>query len=181
MSMRKYTEDYENVVTTDEKGNEKTTAVYRGDYFEFDLDEAGIRRFKRNCLLLLIPIILLHISAGVVGNPGMYKMYISLPYVLAFFPLLYLATGILMLPKEKRKYRRDEVGLSYYRMRSSSLVLLIFLGIGLLGEIGFLVFGAADNATTLEILFIAFEVPAAGAVFFLINLQRKIRVQISEK
>jgi len=111
----------------------------------------------------------------------MYQMYISLPYVLAFFPLLYLAAGILMLPKEKRKYRRDEVGLSYYRMRKSSLVFFIILCIGLLGEIAFLVFGAADNSKALEFLYLAFEVPAAGAVFLLINLQRKIHVQLSEK
>jgi amino acid transporter len=179
--MRKYTEDYENVVSVDDKGKEQTTAVYRGVYFEINLEEEELRRVKRNSLILLGAVILLHLLAGFVGNKGMYQYYVSLPYVVAFFPLLYLALGLFLLPREKRKYRRDEVGHSYYRARTSSLVLLIFLSIAVLGTIGFTLFGAEPGTRMLEYLFLSYEIPAIAANLILSSLLRKIKIQACEK
>jgi len=181
MSMRKYTDDFENVVTVDENGKEKTTAVYRGVYFEILLDEEDLRKVKRNTLLLLAGVCILHVAAGFVGNPGMYQFYISLPYVLAFFPLLYLALGLFLFPGEKRKYRRDEIGHSYYRARTSSLVLLIFLSLCVLGTIGFLIFTSEPDSRMLEYLFLSYEIPATAAILLLINRLRKVKIQLCEK
>ena len=178
MPRKGYSDDYETVVEMDEEGREKQVVVYRGDYFEIELDEEGISRFRRNCLLLLAAIVVLHISGGFVVNQGMFQFYVALPYVSAFFPLIYMAAGVLRLPKEKRKYRRDEIGLSFDRMKTTSIILLIFLGIGVLGEIAFIliVSGAARSAP--EYLYLALEALAAAAVYFLILLQRRIHVQV---
>jgi hypothetical protein len=175
--MKRYADDYETVITKDEKGNEKKIAVYHGDYFEFVLDEEGIVRFRRNCFLLLAVIVVLHISGGFVGNPGMYQFYVAFPYVLAFFPLLYIATGILRLPKEKRKYRRDEIGLSFNRMKTSSIILIILLGMGVLGELTFLLFFSIGIRSVLEYVYLVIEVFTVAAVYFIITLQRQIHVQ----
>ena len=175
--MKRYADDYETVVTSDEQGHEKKIAVYRGNYFEVTLNEEGIIHFRRNCFVLLAAIIVLHISGGFIGNRGMYQFYVAIPYVLAFFPLLYVAAGILCLPKEKRKYRRDEIGLSFERMKTASTVLMIFLGIGVLGEIMFLLFVSVKDQRVPEYLYLALEVLAAAAVFFFIRLQRQVRVQ----
>ncbi len=175
--MKRYADDYETVITKDEKGNEKKIAVYHGDYFEFVLDEEGIVRFRRNCFLLLAVIVVLHISGGFVGNPGMYQFYVAFPYVLAFFPLLYIATGILRLPKEKRKYRRDEIGLSFNRMKTSSIILIILLGMGVLGELAFLLFFSIGIRSVLEYVYLVIEVFTVAAVYFIITLQRQIHVQ----
>lgn len=177
MAKKRYEDDYETVVTTDEKGREKKTAAYRGDYFELSLDEDGIVKFKRNCLLLVAVIALLHIGGGFVGNRGMYQFYVALPYVLSFFPLTYLAEGILRLPKEKHKLRRDEVGLSFDRIRTASTVLLVFLGTGVIGEIAFLLFSAEKNGFTLEYRYLALEALAAAAVYLIIRLRKHIHVQ----
>ncbi|MFZ3070792.1 MAG: hypothetical protein WA110_06715 [Anaerolineaceae bacterium] len=177
MARKRYADDYETVVTTDEKGREKKTAVYRGDYFELSLEEEGIVKFKRNCLQLLAVIVLLHVGGGFVGNRGMYQFYVALPYVFSFFPLTYLAEGILRLPKEKRKFRREEIGLSFDRMKTASTVLLIFLGVGVLGEIAFLLFSADGNEFVLEYRYLALEALAAAAVYFIIRLRKRIHVQ----
>ena len=177
MAMKRYADDYETVVTEDEKGHEKRIAVYHGDYFELALDEQGFVRFRRNCFLLLAVMIVLHISGGFVGNRGMYQFYVALPYVFAFFPLLYMAAGVLRLPKEKRKYRREEIGLSFDRMKTASIILMIFLGIGVLGEITFLLFVSVGDQSVLEFLYLSLEALAAAAVYFLISLQRQIHIQ----
>jgi len=175
--MKKYAGDYETVVTKDDKGYEKQIAVYHGDYFELALDKEGIVHFRKYCVLLLAAIVVMHISGGFVGNRGMYQFYIALPYVIAFFPLLYLAAGILRLPKEKRKYRREEIGLSFDRMKTASIILMIFLGIGVLGEITFLLFVSVGDQSVLEFLYLSLEALAAAAVYFLISLQRQIHIQ----
>jgi amino acid transporter len=177
MAKKAYADDYEIETTKDEKVHEKLIAVYRGDYFEIALDAQGIIRFRRQCILLVATFVVLHISSGFVSNRGMFQFYVALPYVLAFFPSLYAAAGVLRLPKKKRKYRRDEIGLSFGRLKNACNILLIFLGIGILGEITFLLFFSAGDQRLMEYVYLALEAPAAMVVYLLVRLQRQIHVQ----
>jgi hypothetical protein len=120
---------------------------------------------------------LLHVGGGFVGNQGMYQFYVALPYVLAFLPLMYMAMSILRLPKEKRRYRRDEIGLSFDRMKTTSILLMILLVAGVLGEIAFLLFMSDGSQNMLEYFYLALETFAVVAVYFLTSLQRQIQVQ----
>jgi uncharacterized membrane protein len=83
---------------------------------------------------------------------------------------------VLRLPKKKTSYRRDEIGLSFDRMRTSSYVLLILLGMGALGEIAFLLFFSNGDQTQLEFLYLALAIITAAVVYSLITLQRQIRI-----
>jgi hypothetical protein len=83
----------------------------------------------------------------------------------------------LRLPKKKRKYRRDEIGLSFGRLKNACNILLIFLGIGILGEITFLLFFSTGDQRLMEYVYLALEAPAAMVVYLLIRLQRQIHVQ----
>ena len=177
MVKKRYPDDYETVVTADEEGRERKKAVYRGDYFEFTLDQDGLLNFRRKCFLLLAAIAGLHFASGFVNSQGMYQFYVALPYVLAFFPLMYMAAGIFRLPKEKRQYRRDEIGLSFERVKTTSHVLLFLLGIGILGEIAFLLFLSIQDQRTMEYLYLALQLLTAATAYFLICLQKQILIQ----
>ncbi|MBN1267723.1 MAG: hypothetical protein JXA25_19690 [Anaerolineales bacterium] len=176
MSKKKYVNDYELVVNTDESGRETENVVYRGEYFEISLDHRETTLFKKNCLLLLAAVVFLHICGGFVGNQGMYRIFVSLPYVVAFFPLIYMGEGILRLPGEKRRYRRDEVDLSFNRIKNTSMILLIILGAGVLGEITFLLFAQAEDGPGLELLYLALEAASASAVYLITRLQKSISI-----
>jgi hypothetical protein len=173
---KRYADDYETVITTDDKGNEKKTAVYRGEYFKVALDYEGMLQFKRKCLLLLAVIIALHLTSGFVNNPGMNQFYTGLPYVIAFFPLVYLAMASWRLPQETRNYQRDEIGLSFGRMKTSSYVLMILLGMGVLGEITFLLLFSGGEQPLLEFAYLGLAVMTAAGVYILITLQRQISI-----
>lgn len=175
--MRKYTEDYEIVVNQDENGKETKTVVYKGKYFELLLDEAGISRFKKNCFLLLAAIIVLHITSGFLGNQGMYQFYIALPYVIAFFALTFLSAGLFRLPKEKRPYKRDEIELSYYRIKTASILLAVLLGIEVLGEIAFLLFTGTIRSYEQELSFLFIEILIFIGSYLLITLQKQIQIR----
>jgi hypothetical protein len=177
MSPKKYADDYVTIVTMDEKGNEKRETVYRGEYYEVSLDEPGLIRLKRGGVLLLGVTFALHVGTGFINNPGMYQMYVAIPYAIAFFPMLYTAEGILRLPREKRPYRRDEVGLSFHRIRIAGVMLLIFLAAGILGEAAYLIFAPGSNIME-EYLFLLLEILAAAVATLLqvFRIRSKIKV-----
>lgn len=178
--MKRFKEDYELVPTKDERGREKLKAVYRGNYFELSLDEHGLLLFKRYGLLLVGAIAVLHITAGFLNNLGMYQFYIALPYAAIFLPLFYLGGGVLRLPKEKRKYRRDEVELSVGHMKTASKALLVLFAIVVVGEIAFILFAANQGNLMQELLFLAAEMFCALAVYMIVRLHQRILVAPSQ-
>ena len=111
----------------------------------------------------------------------MYQFYISLPYVFSFLALFYLGWGILRIPKEKRLYRREEVDLSFNRIKSAGRNLLGLLAIGILGEIVFLSFFSDGVDLVLEFVFLLLEVMAAIVVYFQIRLLQPISVQVKSE
>lgn len=176
MELRKYKDDYEMISTIDENGRERKKAIYRGVYFEVNLDQDSLIRFRSAAFGLILLITLFHVAGGFVDNQGMYQMYIALPYVLAFFPLMYTIMGIFSLPKEKRSYRRDEIGVSFERIKKSTNALLLFLGIGLLGEIGYVIFGSSPEFLIPELLYLTSDAVCAALTYFFVRIQKRITI-----
>jgi hypothetical protein len=178
--MRKYAKDYELVVKEDKKGRQKRTAVYRGTYFEVVLDDRRLKQFKaRVLLLLLLVLVMLLIGGFLPAFDGLRQLYVALPYAASFFPLYFIADGALRLPTKQRKLRRDEVDLSLNRMKTSSIILLIFLSIVVVGELIYILI-VPEAGFRLEYIFLLSAFIAALAVFLIIRLQRPIEVKVSE-
>jgi hypothetical protein len=176
--MKRYADDYETIMETDKWGREKKVAVYRGRYYEIDAEENEIIRFRQNSLILICGIIVLHIAGGFIGNPGMYAFYVALPYVFIFLPLYLMIAGGLRLPGEKRKLRRDEIGLSFERIRKANLFSLILLGVVLFGEVVFLIRFASEGISQ-EVLFIGIELLVLIGAYFFYRIQRSMQGKIS--
>lgn len=173
MASKKYIRDYDLVETEDEQGRVKKTAVYRGDYFTINLDESQIKQFKRDSILLTLAILLIQVAGGFVANPGMYKIFIALPYTAAFLPLLYLTMAVFRLPDEKRPFRKEEVGLSYERIKTSNLLYLIFTIVGWLGTLIYLLFLRGDQAAMLDLIYLAL-ITFSAVLAWLIHRKAKI-------
>jgi len=178
--MKRYADDYETIIEKDERGREKKVAVYRGCYYVIDAEEKEINKFRRSSLILIVAIIILHIAGGFIDNPGMYAFYVALPYVSIFLPLYFMIAGGLRMPGENRKFRRDEIGLSFERIRKSNRFALILLGIVLVGEIVFLIWFARGEIL-LEVVFIAIELLALIGACVLYRLQRSMQEKIGEE
>ena len=177
MAAKKYADDYENVIMTDEKGQERKKAVYRGEYYEVDLDARQIKTFRNQSLALAIAILILHVVGGFIGNLGMYEFYVSLPYVFAFLPLYFIFSGALRIPMEQRKYHRDEIGLSYNHMKNAGTALLILLLIAVVGEGVFILLSENTLEGGTEYLFLGLEIAAAGLAFLFFRLQKSVTPQ----
>lgn len=179
MVNKRYTEDYENIDEVDEAGRESRKTVYRGKYYQVNLGEEELIRFKKISIAILAFLWLNQVAGGFVANKGMYQFYIALPYVLAFLPLFYMGMGILRLPTEKRLYRRDEIGLSFERARKAGTAAFVLFIIGVVGEVIFMVFFADRAALSLEILYLTTVFVSAVVGFFFVR--RYKAVQINEQ
>lgn len=181
MASKKYIKDYELVETEDERGRMKQIVKYHGDYFTLNLDEGQIKQSKREFILLTFAVLLVHIAAGFVANPGTYQFYIALPYTTAFLPLLFLIIAVFRLPREKRPYRNEEIGLSYERIKKTSLYYLIFTAVGLIGVLVYMFFFRAKNALRLELVYYALLVISALLSWQIHQKVRKIVVVKDEE
>ena len=177
--MRKYADDYEIVYEEGKKGKEKQVAVYKGQYYQVNVKEAHLVNFRRISVLVIFTVLLLHIGSGFVNHRETLFRFLELPYAIAFLPLYFLVVGVLRLPREKRKLRRDEVDLSFGRMKKSSYSFLIILLVGLLGNIVFLVL-LAKEAVWQEYLYFALQALAALGTFIIIRFQKPIEVLVCE-
>lgn len=174
MGMKKYIKDYKTILSVNEKGEQIRTYEYQGDYFKLPFSAAQMQKFKKIFLLTLAGIILLHIAGGVFNNPGMRQFYVAIPYIMVFLPLFNLLRSGLRLPVEERKYRREEIGVTYERFSNHSLILLIFLGICLAGEVVFLLFFSGGSPEVSEYYFLAAELAALALSLIIYSKVKKV-------
>lgn len=128
---RKYSGDYElqDVPGKNGKGI-KTTAVYRGDYWQCTLADADYRAALRRMLMLLSGISLLYIAMGLlptgaVGSSGAAAPYVLLPYIAMLLPIGMSWGKTVLLFHAKRKLERREYDQWVVRLRGYSRALLV--------------------------------------------------------
>lgn len=180
MKLNRYADDYETVVEVDEKGKERKKARYKGEYFTVMLDADSIKNYRNNSLLIGIGAVLAHIGAGCFTNAGMYQFYIAVPYVAAFFPLLYLMFSVFRLPAEKKQMTRDEVGLSFDRIRPSSLGAMILSAMCALGELIFLIV-VKSEVPFQELACSGLEALTAAMCYLMLYTRSRIRIESTAK
>lgn len=173
--MKKYAKDYENVVETDEFGFERKVTVYIGNYYDVNLDEANLKKYRRLIFLLAGLMIIGQLAAGFIANRAMYTVYVSIPYVLSLLPLYFLIDSALRLPQEKRDYKRGEVELSFIRLKTASKFMLALVGISTIGDIVYMIF-FSQGFDPREMVFLAVEVLVAASAYLLLRLSRPIIV-----
>ncbi len=180
MGIKKYLKDYKTILSVDEKGEQIRTYEYQGDYFKLPFSAAQMRKFKTIFLLALAGGIIAHIIAGFVNNPGMRNFYVVIPYVLTFLPMFNLLRSGIRLPVEERKYRREEIGVTYERFSNHSLVLLIALGVCLAGEVIYLLLFSDGSPAISEYNFLVAEIAAlAMSLIIFFNVKKIVITRAS--
>ena len=182
MGMKKYVNDYKTILSVNENGKQIRTYEYQGDYFKLPFSNAQMQKFKIIFLLVLFGILVAHIAGGFLNNAGMRQFYVAIPYALSFLPIFNLLRAGIRLPVEERKYRREEIGVTYERFNNHSLILLITLGFCLAGEIVFLLFFSGGSPAINEYNFLVAELGAlALALIIFFNLKKVVITRASNE
>ena len=179
--MKKYVNDYKTVLSVNEKGEQIRTYEYQGDYFKLPFSTTQMQKLKRIFLFTLAGIVLAHIAGGIVNNPGMRQFYVAIPYVFTLLPIFNLLRSGIRLPVAERKYRREEIGVTYERFNNHSLILLIFLGVCLAGEVVYLLFFSDGSPAISEYNFLAAEIAAlAMSLIIFFNVKKVVIIKATE-
>jgi hypothetical protein len=177
----KYAQDYEIVTQQDTRGRSSTKLQYHGKYYEVFFERGNIRHFRITSIIVLLIALVLHVGAGFINNPGMRHIFLMIPYVAILLPLYYLAAGILALPKSPSPYRRDQINLSFMRIRASSRYLTILLFAITIAEVAFLLTSPGGIDVRLEVPFLIMEAAAGASLAIYSCLQRKITIKIQDQ
>ena len=182
MGMKKYVNDYKTILTVNEKGEQIRTYEYQGDYFNLPFKATQMQKNKTTFLLTLAGIIITHIVGGFMNNAGMRQFFVAIPYAFAFLPIFNLVRSGIRLPVEERKYRREEIGVTYERFTNHSLTLMITLGACLAGEVIFLLFFSEGSLQNNEFYFLAAELAAlALGLIIHINIKKVVITKASDE
>lgn len=176
MSRKKYINAYEMVYEYDEKGRETRKMQYRGEYFDVSLDQASLNKYRLQQYLLYVIIVIIHLTIGFLNNGGGHVLYVVLPYVATFFPLLYWGFGVFRLPTKKQLYRLEVIGLSFERVKLTSLLTVIFAGITVLGTLVYLIFFRQADPV-LDLLFLTAELIVFSLAIVARLQSRKIKIE----
>ncbi|HOE35481.1 MAG TPA: hypothetical protein PLG84_05300 [Anaerolineaceae bacterium] len=174
--MRRFLKDYEIMTSADEKGHEKWTAVYKGSYFNFAISDADYQSYRKLSWAVILAMIVLQIGAGFASNRGMYQIYIAVPYVLCFFPLVYLSAGALRLPKTTTHLQRDQAELTVRRIKRSGAALLVLNSLAIVSELVYLAFLNKTPGIGKELIFLALIMPIGVLNALLLMKTRGISV-----
>lgn len=180
VSRKKYINAYQNVIDYDEEGREKHSLVYLGEYFEVDLDQEGLRRFRLTQVFLFVAVLLIHIGLGFLNHAGGRVLYVAVPYAIAFFPLLYWAFGVFRMPSKKQEFRQEHIGLSFDRVKNMSLTTAIAAGITALGMLIFIIL-FRNTSVWIELLFLLGEIIVLCLAIYAHVLSKKLKITKIEK
>ena len=181
MGIRKYVNDYKTILSVNENGKQIRTYEYQGDYFKLPFSNAQMQKFKIIFLLVLFGVRAAHIAGGFMNNAGMRQFYVAIPFVLTFLPIFNLLRSGIRLPVEERKYRREEIGVTYERFSNHSLILLIMLGVCLAGEVVFLLFFSNGSPAMSEYYFLVVELGAlALGLLIFFNIKKIVITRTPE-
>lgn len=133
----RYVDDYRTVSLMDEKGKVKQKVLYTGEWVCLLADEAAYKGF-----LLRVRVLTAAAAAGLIAalavNHSAYEiMYVSVPLVMALFPLAYLIMGMFSLQKKAVPMEKLQYIKGLQRVNHSAMGVAVMSGIVLLGKVLF--------------------------------------------
>lgn len=135
-SRRRYLNDYEVIPYVGANGKSKQKLRYVGSWYCISDDATTDKKILQ--LHILSYIVATAVLLALLLNHSAYlTMYVSVPAVIALFPIAYLLMGSFRLPWKARPLRRDERDKSLNRMWRSAVGILILFGIVTVGYVVF--------------------------------------------
>ncbi|NLZ27069.1 MAG: hypothetical protein GX884_05765 [Chloroflexi bacterium] len=181
MSRKKYINAYETIYEYDDQGRETRKMVYRGNFYEVSLDQKGLSHYRFIQITLFVLIAVIHIALGFLNNPGTRTLYVSIPYTATFIPLVFWGFAVFRLPRKQKLLRLEEVGLSFHRLKSMTLLTIIFTAISLIGMVIYFVFFWKTKQGSDSVFFLGNLIGFGIAVYaWMLNKGLKIKEIVHE-
>lgn len=177
MARRKYLQDYEIITKPDKQGRETAKLEYCGDFYEVLFHKGSLSSYRNISLLVLLLTLALHVYAGFINNDGMRQFYVLIPYAIAYLPYFNFSAGIINIPGRQPAYRRDQIELSFKRIRSANFYLVVLLTTIVVSECVYLLFFTSGVNLHLDHLFLLLELLAAVALWMYARVHKNTLIK----
>ena len=166
MGFKKYVKDYRNEYIIKPDGKPGMVAVYTGKYFRFLASEDELKKARISFAVLTSLSIVLAAIPLFFKSVGASSLYVALPHVIAFFPLVHILLGVGTFWHRTPPLIREFNDKIKTRITVSSVLSMIILGATAIAEaVNCVMFGFPIN-DIIYFLLLAASAAASGFIFF---------------
>ena len=167
MRKKEIKELYDLEYETSESGKLIEKAVYIGDYFSFESKKYTKRRVTLGLLLGAIVLLGLIIVAGLLNTASSRNVFIGLPFIFTFLPIIYLFRGVFALMERPEPFTKVTYRNSIQRSMNCYKGLFVLFAYIVLASI--LYFFGEDSPNRLEERIIFCDIQHNCFTFFLFS------------
>jgi len=178
--MKEYYKDYKLIPKKLPNGKVKKVAVYVGKYYICELDEIKLRKFKLYFFTLVLCSGATAIGLGFINNPGSRIMYVALPYVSLFLPLVFGFLGTIRFMTSGNILEQAAYDKSKKRIYRSTVWQIILSGLAFVGDIIFIIIEKDKEILRKEAVFTAGMLLILVINIVFLKLQREVDYQVKD-
>lgn len=178
--MKKYKKHFDMQSEINEKGKVTHRVVYKGEYYQYDLEEPKQKTMKLLYVGILALITLIIVGMGLINNPGSRRLEITIPYVVCYLPLVYAWLAVFRIWVAPKRMDYVDYDKGCVRLKKSTIGMLVFGMLTLVGELIFWVLDENGFSLHSEWLFLMGGLFFALILLVFLQLQRRFPC-ISEK
>lgn len=134
---RKYVGEYANTLNGVE---------YNGKWYTYE-DAAKAKTAAKKMTIIAAAQLLIFVAGLIYDSAASYKVWVFIPYVLAFLPYFYLAYQTFSVFRHKGDYTHKEYDRLIGGQKGSIYAVLVFMSISLVTDVILLILGAAKLVT----------------------------------
>lgn len=178
--MKKYYKDYKLVPKELPNGKVKHVTEYVGKYYICQLDERKLRVFKLYYIALVLCSGAIAIGIGFIDNPGSRVLYVALPYVSLFLPIVFSLSGTIGFMTagdilEQAAYDRTKI-----RLYRSTVWQIMLSGVAFIGDMIFIITEKNKDIFLKESAFAAGMLLISVLNIIFIKLQKKVIYKVKD-
>ena len=147
-----YFDGYKRIEEDGPDGKKGGRLVYVGEWYGFPGGRAEMNGIKKKTLFLSVVCFLACFYAQFHPSAGGMVHWLAIPSLLSLVPMMYMVIGFVNFLPAKEKWEIRVYYAGYRRLYRSSVTALVFLGVWLLMEIGFIVLNPGEISGELKYL-----------------------------
>lgn len=125
--------------------------VYTGVYYMYDLPAGKLKLLKFTYLSISLVLAILFTAGGYINNPGSRVIYVILPYITMFLPIVFMLSDAVKIIFSDNKMTFKQYDRSVLQLKRSGTALIVISAAAIAGEISYLIFNGASAVLSSEI------------------------------
>ena len=160
-----YKGDFDHAPEVDKKGRFRDRFFYVGDIYVLPYDETEKKKTYVPCILFGIGMFLATILPGMVNQSSSHTLWVVLPYMIQFLPVLFFLIGVVEYIGATPRMTKPQYDKGIGRMHFCSAALIVLSVISALCDVLYMILRRGEYDITREIIYLLLHIPVILAAF----------------